>query len=79
MQKNEVKMGKPLVILNPLYRKRINCMLLELHNERPTSNVRCDEIVQKWSKADDNTCDVFLRTVKSVLISINCEIYKPKK
>lgn len=72
-------MGKPLVILNPLYRKRVNCMLLELHNELPTSNVHCDKIMQKWAKADENECDIFLHTVKSVLVTIDCEIYKPKK
>lgn len=68
-----------LMILNPLYRKRIYCMLLEINKDFPTSNLECDKIVQKWARADENDCDIFLHMVKSMVVKIDCDVYTNNK
>lgn len=69
-----IDMFKPIVINNTRYLKRMFCALLELHSWTPLSDKKCDEIVQKWIKADDETVKNRLRGVKNLRTGIDFDV-----
>lgn len=69
-------MSKTIQIYNKLYKKRLLCALLEMDSYAWRSNPICDDIVQKWMKADEDTLNERLKGVMGA--SIKIDIYTKK-
>lgn len=64
-------MSKTIQIYNKLYKKRLLCALLEMDAYVWRSNSVCDNIVQKWMKADEDTLNKRLKGVLNASIKID--------
>lgn len=63
-----------VMIRNVRYKRRLFCALLDFYSNGILEDKKCDEIVQKWIKADDETVNKRLEKVNNISIKLefNC-------